>query len=75
MKKLIAVLMTILFLGSTGMVLADVAAAGSGGGAGKVRHNHKKGGKKKPKNTLNPQPLPPRQAPPESSKDGAKTAN
>ena len=69
MKKLIAVLMTVLFLGSTGLVWADGTTTGA------VKHvkHHKKGGKKK--STLNPQPLPPKTLPPDGSKDGAKTAN
>jgi hypothetical protein len=72
MKKIIAALMTVLFLGNTGLALAD-----TGGGAGKVsiEKSHKKGGKRKHKSTLNPQPLPPRQLPLDAGKNGAKTAN
>jgi hypothetical protein len=71
MKKLMAVLMTILFLGlTTGLVMAQA----TGGSPGKHKI-HKKGGKGKHKNTLNPQPLPPKTLPPARSNDGAKTAN
>ena len=70
MKKLMAVLMMVLFLGSTsGLVMAEATG-------GTTKHKiHKKGGKGKHKTTLNPQPLPPKTLPPEDSKDGAKTAN
>jgi hypothetical protein len=62
MKKIIASLMTVLFLGSTGLVWADAA-----GGPVKTVKHHKGGKGKKKKVAINPQPLPPRKAPPRAS--------
>ena len=61
MKKSLAVLMSVLFLASAGMALADATSPATK----VVKHpQHHKKGPKKPKNTLNPQPLPPSKLPP-----------
>ena len=65
MKKVIAVLMLVSFLGTTGLVLADTTT-----GAAKVVKHHHKSHKGKPKTELNPQPLPPRKIPVDGSSTG-----
>jgi hypothetical protein len=64
MKRSLALALSLLIVSSAGMVWAD--APGAATHVRKVKH-HKKGGKGKPKNTLNPQPLPPKVLPPDQS--------
>lgn len=65
MRKLSAVLLAVLFLGTTGWVMADSTMGGMSP-AHKVKHH--KG--KKHKSTLNPQPLPPAKLPVDGAQAG-----
>ncbi|HTC19328.1 MAG TPA: hypothetical protein VK859_00670 [bacterium] len=65
MKRVIAALMTVLFLGTTGLVLADAV-----GGPAKAPKHHKKHHKGKANVALNPQPLPPAKIPVDGSSTG-----
>jgi hypothetical protein len=64
MKKISAVLMAVLFLGATGLVLADSSSPKL---TKAVKHS-KKG--KKHKTALNPQPLPPAKIPVDGAQAG-----
>ena len=66
MKRSFMLALSLLFLSSTGMALADTTTTAP---ATKVHHHkHHKGGKK---STINPQPLPPRVAPGTNPSTGA----
>jgi hypothetical protein len=62
MKKVIAALMLALFLGTTGLVLADTTTTAK---TTPVKHH-----KRKHKTALNPQPLPPRKIPVDGMQSG-----
>ena len=66
MKRFYLLALGLLFLSSTGMALADVASPKLMNKT--VKSHHKKG--KKPKNELNPQPLPPRKVPVDGAQAG-----
>ena len=66
MKRFYLLALGLLFLSSTGMVLADATTASKI--VKPVKSHHKKG--KKLKSELNPQPLPPRKVPVDGAQAG-----